>query len=268
MQWDDQAFRGCGMVVDFLRDWWLYACLVALRDDPQTPTELLERFQSARRANAAVFGAYSIYPENVTRHLRPLTRAGLIEARPLSGRRREYAVTGLGGELLDSLGLVGVYGRGRYEWLARSARLLQHMDPAVRLEMRSPGDSDEVTEERLTRRATALVFGVVLGPKWSFATLASLVRTPLRPYRIIAVVNAAVAASPDVVTGHLAHPTLTARLEALQRIGLVVEVPATVGHRTSYTLTLRGRLLMEALEPVAAFGIARDAEMTAAIRAM
>lgn len=251
-----------------MRDRWFYACLVTLRDESLTPTELLWRFRSARKVNVSIFGVYSVYPENVTRHLRSLTRAGLIEAGTLSGRRREYAATALGGELLDSLEPVGVYGRGRYEWLARSARIQQNMNPYSPLPMRSPGDSDEVTEERLKRRATALVFGVILGPKWTFATLASLIHAPLRPYQIIAVVNAAVAASPDVVTGHLASPALTARLEALQRIGLVVEVPATVGHRTSYTLTLRGRLLMEALEPVARFGIARDAEMTAAVRAM
>lgn len=251
-----------------MRDRWFYACLVTLRDEPLTPTELLWRFQSARKDNVSVFGIYSVYPKTVTRHLRSLTRGGLVEAQPLSGRRREYAATGLGGELLDSLGPVGVYGRGRYEWLARSARIQQSMDPSAPLPLRSPGDSDEVAEERLKRRATALVFGVILGPKWTFATLAALTGAPLRPYRIIAVVNAAVAANQDVVTGHLASPSLTARLETLQRIGMVVEVPAAVGHRTSYALTLKGRLLMEALEPVAAFGKARDAEMTAAVRAM
>jgi DNA-binding HxlR family transcriptional regulator len=266
--WDNDAFRGCGMVVDWLRDRWFYASLVVLRDQPQTPTELLGRFQAARKTNVAVFGPYSVYPESITRHLGTLARAGLIEAGPLRERRREYAPTALGLELLDSLDAARAYSRDRHDWLVRCARIQQHMNPCAPIPMRSPGDSDAAAEERLRRRATALLFGTLLGPKWTFATMAALTRGPLRPYRIIAVVNGAVAASPDVVSGHLADSILAARLDALQRTGLVIRIPAAVGRRTSYGLTLEGYALMEALEPVAAFGIARDAEMTAAVKAM
>lgn len=256
------------MTLDWLRDRWFYAALVLLRAQPMSPSELLDTFKTKRPANAAIFGPHTLYRKTVTRHLGTLTRGGLIEPGPLVGRRREYAVTGLGCGLLDSLADATAYGRDRYIWLVRCARMQQHMDPCAPIPMRSPGDSDEVAEERLRRRATALLFEGVFGPKWTFAVLAAMTRGPLRPYRIIAVVNAAVAASPDVVSGHLVDSTLAARLDTLQRMGLVVQIPAQVGRRTSYALTDEGRALMVALEPVAAFGIARDAEMTAAVKAM
>lgn len=266
--WSCEHFRGCGMTVDWLRDRWFYAALVLLRAQPMSPSELLDVLKATRSVNVPIFGPHLIYPESVTRHLGTLTRGGLIEPGPLEGRRREYTVTGLGCELLDSLTDATTYGRERYDWLVRCARMQQHMDPCAPIPMRSPGDSDEVAEERLRRRATALLFGVVFSPKWTFATLAALTRGPLRPYRIIAVVNSAAAASPDVVSGHLVDSILAARLDMLQRMGLVVQVSAQVGRRTSYALTDCGRALMESLEPVAQFGIARDAEMTAAVKAM
>lgn len=268
MLWDDNAIRGCGMVVGCLQDRWFYALLVTLRDEPQTPTELLARFQAAREFNMPVFGPYSIYPESITRHLRSLTRAGLTEARPLKGRRRKYIVSSLGMELLDSLDDVGTYGRTRYLWLVRSTRILRHADPDAPLPIRNPGDTDKMAEERRTRWTTALLLGTVLAPKWTFSVLAALTRSPLRFYRIGAVVNAAIAASPDVATGHLVDSTLAARLEALQQIGLVVRIPSDVDRRTVYALTEHGRALMVALAPVAAFGMARDAEMAAAYKAM
>lgn len=256
------------MVVDWLRDRWFYAALVSLRAQPMSPSELLAVLKQSRQANVAIFGPHVVYPKSVARHLGALTRGGLIEPGPLIGRRREYTVTGLGCGMLDSLGDATDYGRDRYHWLVWCARVQQHLDLCAPIPMRSPGDTDEVAEERLRRRATALLFGVLLGPKWTFATCAALTRGPLRPYRIIAVVNGAAGASPDVVPGHLVDSVLAARLDALQRMGLVVQIPAEVGRRTSYALTGDGRVLMAALEPVAAFGIARDTEMTASVKAM
>lgn len=268
MRWDNAYFRGCGMVVDWLRDRWFYAALVLLRAQPMSPSELLAVLKRTRPANVAIFGPHAIYPKSVARHLHTLASGGLIEPGPLIGRRREYTVTGLGCEMLDSLADATAYAQDRYRWLVRCARIQQHMDLCAPIPMRSPGDSDEVAEERLRRRATAVLFGVLLGPKWTFAMLAALTRGPLRPYRILAVVNEAAAASPDVVSGHLVDSTLATRLDTLQRIGLVVQIPAQVGRRTSYALTEEGRALMVALEPIATFGIARDAEMTAAVKAM
>ena len=268
MLWECKHFRGCGMTVDWLRDRWFYAALVLLRAQPMSPSEIVGVLKATRSVNVPVFGPHTVYPEIVTRHLDTLTRGGLVEPGPLVGRRREYTVTELGEELLDSLTDATAYSRERYRWLVRCSRMQHHLDPREPIPMRSPGDSDEVAEERLRRRATAVLFGVVLNPKWTFATLAALTRGPLRPYRIIGVVNAAVDASPDVVSSHLVDSILAARLDMLQRMGLVVQIPAEVGRRTSYALTDCGRALMEALEPVAAFGIARDAEMTAAVRAM
>jgi len=266
--WTCEHFRGCGMVVDWLRDRWFYAALVLLRAQPMSPSEIVGVLKETRSVNVPIFGPHTVYPESVTRHLGTLARGGLVKPGPLVGRRREYTLTTLGHEMLDSLGDATAYGRDRYEWLVRCARMQQHMDLCAPVPMRSPGDSDEVAEERLRRRATALLFGVVLSPKWTFATVAALTRGPLRPYRIIAVVNAAVEASPDVVSSHLVDSVLAARLDTLQRMGLVVQIPAEVGRRTSYALTGCGRALMAALEPVAEFGIRRDAEMTAAVRAM
>jgi DNA-binding HxlR family transcriptional regulator len=256
------------MVVDWLRDRWYYACLVGLRAQQLSPSELLDAFRAAHDANAMIFGSHNIYSECVTRHLGALANAGLVEPRPLQGRRRTYATTRLGVELLDSLSDAADYGWSRYGWLVRCSREERHMDLDEPLPAPAPGDSDDMVRERLLRRATALLFGVALSPKWTFSILAALSRGPLRPYRILGVVNAAADASADVVSGHLATPTLNTRLEALQHLGLVVRIPSELDRRVSYALTDDGQALLVALEPVARFGMRRDAEMTAAVRAM
>lgn len=268
MLWDNRAFRGCGMVVDCLRDRWYYACLVGLRAQPLSPSELLDAFHAAHDANAQVFGSHNIYSECVTRHLGALANAGLIEPRALQGRRRAYATTRLGVELLDSLSESADYGWSRYGWLVRACREERHMDPDAPLPAPNPADSDDMVRERLLRRATALLFGVALSPKWTFSTLAALTGGPLRPYQILAGVNDAVGASPNVASGRLATPTLNARLETLQRLKLVVQIPSETDRRVSYALTDDGQALMTALEPMARFGMRRGAEMTAAVRAM
>jgi DNA-binding HxlR family transcriptional regulator len=268
LQWDNDAFRGCGMVVDWLRDRWYYASLVALRATPLSPSELLDVFRAAREANTQVFGSHTIYQECVTRHLGALANGALIKPGQLQGRRRTYTTTALGAELLDSLTAASLYGWSRYGWLVRCARIERHMDPDAPLPAPNPADSDDMVRERLLRRSTALLFAVVLGPKWTFTVLAALASGPLRPYRILAVVDEAVRASPDVVSGHLATPMLNARLETLQQLGLVVRIPSELDRRVSYALTDDGQALMMALEPVARFGMRRNAEMTAAVRAM
>jgi DNA-binding HxlR family transcriptional regulator len=254
------------MVVDWLRDRWFYAALVLLQEQPMSPSELLCALRATRAAATPIFGPHLVYPKSVTRHLGALTRGGLIAPGPLEGRRREYAITPLGGELLDSLSDATAYGRSRYGWLVRYSRQQQHLDPNVVLLPADP--DDEMMQLRLRRRSTALLFAVVFGPRWTFATLAALTWGSLRFSQIIGVVNRAAEASPDVVSGHLADSVLAARLDSLQHLGLVVRGSARQGHRAVYTLTDEGRALMAALEPVAAFGIARDAEMTAAVKAM
>lgn len=254
------------MVVDWLRDRWFYAALVLLQEQPMSPSELLCVLKATRAANVPIFGPHLVYPKSVTRHLAALTRGALIEPGPPEGRRREYSVTPLGTELLDSLDEATLYARARYEHLVRYSRQQRHMDPDVVLPPADP--DDEVMQRRLRRRATALLFGVVFGPKWTFATMAALTWGSLRFSQIIAVANRAAGASPDVVFGHLVDSVLAARLDTLQHLGLVVRVPVEQGHRAPYALTEQGRALMVALEPVAAFGIARNAEMTAAVKAM
>lgn len=266
MLWSNDAFRGCGVVVDWLRDRWFYAALVLLRAQPMSPSELLYVLKATRAANIPIFGPHLVYPESVKRHLAALGCAGLVDPGPLEGRRREYAVTPLGEELLDSLNDATLYARSRYEWLVRYSREQRHLDPNVLLLPVDP--LDEVMQVRLLRRSAALLFGVVFRPKWTFAVLAALTWGSLRFSQIIAVVNRAVEASPDVVSGHLADSVLAARLDALQHLGLVARVPARQGHHAVYGLTDEGRALMAALEPVARFGMRRDAEMTAAVRAM
>jgi DNA-binding HxlR family transcriptional regulator len=264
--WTDAEFRGCGMVVDWLRDRWFYACLAMLYVQPMSPSELLALFQATYRANAPIFGPHLVYSEYVTKHLGTLARGGLVERGPACGRRREYSVTPLGAELLASLSDAAVYARARYEPLARYSRARKHLDPNVVLLPVDP--DDEVMQERLRRRSLALLFSVVLAPKWTYATLAALTWGQLRFSQIIAVVNRAAAASPDVVSGRLVDSMLSARLGALQQLGLVARLPAPSGARAVYALTDEGRALMVALEPVARFGMRRNAEMTAAVKAM
>lgn len=266
MLWDNTSFRGCGMVVDWLRDRWFYAALVLLRAQPMSPSELFGVLKATRATNIPIFGPHLVYPKSVTRHLAALTRGALIEPGPPEGRRREYSVTPLGAELLDSLNDATLYARARYEWLVRYSREQRHLNPNVLLVPVDP--LDEVMQVRLLRRSAALLFGVMFGPKWTFATLAALTWGSLRFSQIIAVVNRAAESSPDVVSGHLADSVLAARLDALQYLGLVVRAPAQQGHRAVYALTDEGRALMAALEPVARFGMQRNAEMTAAVKAM
>ncbi|NUQ98888.1 MAG: hypothetical protein HOY79_20785 [Streptomyces sp.] len=252
--------------MDWLRDRWFYAALVLLRAQPMSPSELVGALKATRAANIQIFGPHLVYPESVTRHLAGLTRGGLIEPGPLEGRRREYSATPLGAELLDSLNDATLYARARYEHLVRYSRQQHHMDPDVVLRPADP--LDEVMQVRLLRRSTALLFGVVFGPKWTFATMAALTWGSLRFSQIIAVVNRAAQASPDVVSGRLVDSILAARLDTLQHLGLVAWARECPGRRGVYGLTDEGRALMVALEPVARFGMARDAEMTAAIKAM
>lgn len=266
MLWTNSEFRGCGMVVDWLRDRWLYAALALLRVQPMSPSELFAIFKDYHAASMEVFGPHSIYPESVTRHLSTLTRGGLLMPGPWEGRRRRYSPTPLGVELLDSLGDATVYARSRYEHLLRYAREQGHLDPCIAPLFLEPPSSEN--PQRLDRRSTALLFGAVFGPKWTYATLAALTWGSLGFGQIIEVVHRAASASPDVVSGRLVDSTLAARLDTLQHLGLVEWKPVRTGRRGAYNLTGDGRALMTALEPVAGFGIRRDAEMTAAVRAM
>lgn len=256
------------MVVDVLRDRWHYACMAVLRSNPLSPSELLNAFHAAAEDAAQVLGTHNVYPERVTRHLSVLTAAGLVKPGCVRGRLRTYSTTPLGADLLDSLDAAAHYGWHRYGWLVRCTRAERHIDLNAPLPAPDPADSDDMVRQRLLRRTVVMLFGTVLAPKWSFATLAALTGAPLRPYRILAVVNGAVGASPDVVSGHLATPMLNTRLDRLQQLGLVVCIDSEMDRRTSYALTDDGHALMESLEPVAVFGMRRDREMTAAIKAM
>lgn len=256
--------RGCGLVVDLLKDRWLFASLVALDHEALSPAELLNLFESAHDANAPVFGPHSVYRELVTRRLTSLTKAGLIEPNARCGRRRAYRSTALGAELLASLQASGRWGVAHYEWLVTYSRIQRHLD--VDEPIPGPDPADPLGRERMRRRSLALLYGELLSPKWTYATLVALAGRSLRFVEIITAVNAAVDASSDVVSGHLADPALSDRLDALQGLTLVDRV-REFGRAHCYALTVQGRELVASLEPVAAFGIRRDAEMTAAVLA-
>lgn len=265
MQWDNQAVRGGGVVVYWMRDRWFFASLVALDHEPLSPTELLELFQEAHDVNTSVFGVHSIYKERVTRHLGTLAKAGLIEAEPRHGRHRTYRTSALGSEMLGSVQASARFGRAHYEWLVAYARLQQHLDPDAPIPGPAPGD--QLGEERMSRRALALLWSELLAPKWTYATLTALTVGQLRFSEIVKRVNVAVDYSSDVVSGHLADSALSARLEALQMLTLV-DHKRLFGRSRCYALTTLGRELVASLEPAAQFGIRRDAEMTAAASAL
>lgn len=267
MEWGDAEFRGGGMVVDWMRDRWYYASLAALNQESLSPGELREVFESAIEANASIFGTHLIYKERVTKHLSALARAALIEAAPRCGRRRPYRSTALGIELLESLTDSAAFGRAHYGWLVTYSRLQRHLDTDAPIPGPDPRDGPGMVEERLRRRAVVMLYGEVLAPKWTYATLVALAGGSLRFSEIIAKVNSAVDASSDVVTGHLADSALTGRLEALQTLTLV-DRKRVFGRARCYALTRLGRELVTSLEPVAEFGVRRDAEMTAAVLAM
>lgn len=265
--WGNNEFRGCGMVVDCLRDRWYYAALVALHAQPMSPSQLLGLFRSAHDANVPVFGTHSIYQELVTRHLGSLTRAGLIEPAPRDGRRRPYRASPLGAELLESLADSAGFGLAHYEWLAMCTRIQRHLDTDAPIPGPDPRDSPAMVEERLRRRSVVMLFGELLAPKWTFSVMAALAGGSLRFSEIIEVVNVAVEASSDVVSGHLADSGLAGRLEALQALTLV-DRKREFGRARCYALTRLGHELVASLEPVALFGRRRDAELTAAVLAM
>lgn len=259
--------RGCGMVVDCLRDRWFYASLAALNAEEMSPAELLRVFEDAHDANAPIFGPHSVYKERVTKHLGALTRAGMVEPGPRRGRRRVYRVLPLGSEMLESVGASGRFGRAHYEWLVAYARLTRHLDVDEPIPGPDPRDSPAMARERLLRRSTALLYGELLAPKWTYATLVTLAGGSLRYVEILKRVNAAVDANSDVVSGHLADSALAKRLEVLQQLTLV-DRHREFGRARCYVLTRLGQELVASLEPVAQFGIRRDREMTAAVLSM
>lgn len=253
------------MVVDWMRDRWYYASLVALDHEPLSPSELLELFHEVHEVNVPVFGAHSIYKELITRHLGTLARASLIEAAPREGRHRRYRASLLGSEMLASLEDSGQFGRAHYEWLVTYSRMQRHLD--LDAPIPGPDPDDPLGEERMKRRSLAMLYGELLNPKWTFATLAALAGGPLRFSEIITRVNRAVDANADVMSGHLADSALTGRLEALQALTLV-DRKRLLGRYRCYGLTRLGHELATSLEPVTEFGVRRDVEMTAAVLAM
>ena len=265
------------MVINLLRVSWRYASLVALAAVPMTPSDLLGVFETARAANVGVFGTHVVYIQCVNRNLAVLF-AGHLVARRQSNGTSVYSITPFARGLLNAIEPVADYAAVRYDWLtavSRRERKVQDVAPSRNF---SPEIPRHPESERFRRRAVATTFSVLLAPKWTFAILVLLAAGPKRFSAIIEAADDVVRANLDVVTAtSLSRSTLTARLSRLRDLGLVREVAddggrnptrPPGGREVAYALTAEGWALLAALEPVARFGIAHDAELAAAVKAL
>lgn len=276
MEWDAKHVRATGLVVDLLRNRWNLATIYALEGTPLRPGEIEDLLQAAAAPNVPVFGLMVVSRECVHRRLGYLLRVALLDKKTdRTGPRSEtrYRLTALALDLLESLHGVTELGTLKYRLLVALSRAGRGADPAETFAEPGPPDPSPFPPEpvRVGRRATVLVFGHLLRPAWTFTVLAALSAGPLSPGDLRRIVNEAQEENPDVLTSPaLPKGSLYRLLGYMVDVGLLnpwqgPELPMTGNPPRSpdrpYALSYLGILILAALEPIAEFGVAHDAEL-------
>lgn len=279
MEWDAKHIRATGLVVDLLRNRWNLATIYALEAAPMRPGEIEELLYAAAAPNTPVFGLMVVSRECVHRRLGFLLRAGLVDKVTVrTGPRSEtrYRLTGLAVDLLDALQGVTEFGTTEYRLLVALSRAGRGVDPAEPIPESPPQSPPVLVPEpvRVGRRGVVLVFGHLLRPSWTFTVLASLSGGPMTPSGLRGIVNTALEENPDVLTSSalpaLGKGSLYRLLGQMVDAGLLDSQQGSEQTSSSgpprtvellYSLTRFGTAALASLEPIAAFGIARDIEL-------
>lgn len=230
MHWDVPHQRSCGFILQVLHFNTAYRIMAHLGDNPGTHTVEVARALSPSEPDTTA----------VTHCLSVLRRTGLVSRNgTLSdlGTHAGYALTDFGAGLVMSLGSLAAWGMNHYG-------------------IEDPHDA-------------VLTGGFLFGRRWSHSLMTAIVNAGpagIEPGRAEAEVNELMAAIPEGV-GHRLHPQPRhAALNELLDNGLIVKRRAPVPRRPSrvlYSASPIGLSLMEALWPVAEWGIPYDARLSA-----
>lgn len=263
MTWDAGHLRAAGFTLQILRPAGKLPILTALYRHPHLrPTDIARHLGATPEADAPLLGVAGIDLAAVSHRLGRLRGLGLAvrcAGTPEPGGRAAYEITRLGAGMVGSLEQARAWGVRHFDLAERAARERALMDSAAPAPGRSP--------QRRQALAAVLTLGM-LDMRWSFSLLAQ-VRIAgdagVESGRAQEAVNVLISGFPETVRHGLGDSTRHAVLRHLESSGLVFrrrEPRLARPARVLYVATQAGAELMDALVPVARWGVPHDAELS------
>ncbi|MEV1083476.1 hypothetical protein AB0I98_35560 [Streptomyces sp. NPDC050211] len=257
MQEGLSQLRGTGLALEMLRNRWTYPVLVALRDHPLRPAQLLDHINEGNRRNADLVGTRVLHEKTLYMTLRRMEGDGLIirQKRAGSGNGatpRELPPMSRG--LLAALHCIAAWAGGQRDQLATFLRVHRGWARAGSQlgDPKAVGPRHALSPDQEYWRDIGMAL-VILRLRWGFAVLSQLRHGGQHPTGIGAAVNAGIARNRDI-TGHrtMSDKVLWDTLHRLVEAGLVNYQPrqGQFASTARCDLTLAGRTLLAALAPL------------------
>lgn len=268
MTWDHRHRRTAGFAVTVLRPVGVYGILAMLSQTPHMhPVDMLRLLRAADAEDAPMVGSRGFDLPAVSHRVSSLRRAGLIvrcAGHAGLGGHAAYDLTRLGAGLVGSLSSSAVWGMRYWELAVAAARMRLGLPE-------SSAAADSVVRE--PRRATGLALGM-LDMRWAWAMLGEVhVAGAAGVESAVAqnLINAAVRALPEQARYVMAASTRHAVLRYLEDAGLVVrwrEPRFARPARVLLATTVAGAELMDALWPLAEWGVEHEKQLTEMMMSM